>query len=337
MRRYLVLILVLLLAPALFFLPGCGNGGSGSGLTQVRCCEVMRSVFYAPQYVALSQGFFLEQGLDIEMTTGPGADKVMAALLSDTADISLAGPESTVYVYNQGQEDYVISFAQLTQREGTFLVGRKPEADFKWENLRGRTLLGGRPGGGPEMTLEYVLQNHGLIPNQDVTVITDIQLTAVPGAFEGGTGDYAAIFEPMASMLERERVGHVIASVGVAGGDMPYAAYMARRSYIEKNPAVIQRFTNAIYKGQLWVNRHSPEEIASAVQPFFIDADLDILAKCIERYKAQNTWDSNPVLEPEGLDHLQRMIQSVGEHEKPVDSKTLITRKFADRALVEVK
>jgi NitT/TauT family transport system substrate-binding protein len=306
-------------------------------LTKIRYSEVVRSIFYAPKYVAINKGFFKEEGLELEMTTAQGADKVMTALLSNNAEIGLAGPEATVYVFNQGQQDYVINFAQLTKRDGSFLVGRKAEPDFKWENLKGKTVIGGRPGGVPQMVLEYVLKQHGLQPGKDVNIITNLQFTATAGAFKGGTGDYVALFEPTASMLEKEKAGHVVASIGKASGEVPYTVFMARKSYMEKNPDVIQKFTNAVYKGQIWVEKNSPAEIAKVIQPFFPDADLDLMTKVIERYKAQDTWNKTPVMENKSLDTLQKIIQTAGELQKPVESDKLITRKFAEKAVETIK
>lgn len=339
MKRVKVWLALLLIGGLLAAsLVGCGtHQKSDQDLTKVRLCEVVRSIFYAPQYVAINEGFFKQEGIEIELTTGQGADKVMTALLSGGADIGLAGPEATVYVYNQGQKDYAVNFAQLTKRDGSFLVSRQPEPDFKWENLKGKTIIGGRPGGVPEMVLEHVLKAHGLIPGKDVNIITNLQFTATTGAFIGGTGDYVANFEPNASMLEKQKQGYVVASLGVAGGEVPYTVYAARQSYLENNPEVVQRFTNAVYRGQLWVDSHSPEEVAASIQPFFPDTDLELIAMVVERYKAQDTWAKDPLMQSSSLDRLQNIIMEAGELSQPVDSNLLITRDFAGRAMVLVK
>ncbi|MDS1029134.1 ABC transporter substrate-binding protein [Bacillota bacterium LX-D] len=329
--KILVFAIVAAIAITLFT-AGCAKQSSQK-LTKVRLCEVVHSIFYAPQYVAINKGFFKDEGLEIELSTGQGADKVMTALLSNSADIGLAGPEATVYVYNQGQKDYVVNFAQLTKRDGSFLVGRKQEPNFKWENLKGKTVIGGRPGGVPEMVLEYILKEHGLTPGKDVNIITNLQFTATAGAFKGGTGDYVALFEPTASMLEKEKAGYVIASNGLAGGEVPFTAFMAKKSYIEKNSDVVQKFTNAIYKAQTWVDTHSAQEVATAIRSFFPETDLDILIKVVTRYKYQDTWDKNPILESSSLDHLQKIIKTAGELDKTIDSDTLITRTFAQSAM----
>lgn len=342
-KKMLIAVLAVVLLAAL--VSGCGGGGgkpdsaaqATKQLTKVRLSEVVHSIFYAPMYVAINKGFFKEEGLEIDLTTAQGADKVMTALLSNAADIGLAGPEASVYVFNQGQADYAVNFAQLTKRDGSFLVGRKAEPDFKWENLKGKTIIGGRPGGVPQMVLEYILKQHGLTPGKDVNIITNIQFTATAGAFKGGTGDYVALFEPTASMLEKEKAGYVVASIGKSSGEVPYTVFMARKSYIEKNPEVVQKFTNAIYKAQIWVDKHTAAETAAAVKSFFPDADMELMTKVVDRYKGQDTWDKNPVFENEALDHLQKIMKTAGELEKPADPDKLITRKFAEKAIETVK
>lgn len=328
-----VSIFLLILVLVLGFVPGCT---SSQELVTIRLNEVVRSIFYAPQYVALNKGFFEEEGLQIELYTGQGADKTMTALLSGQADIGFMGPEANVYVFNQGKDDYAVVFAQLTQKDGSFLVGRNPEPDFKWENLKGKSIIGGRPGGVPEMTLEYVLKQHSVEPFEDVEIITNLQFTATAGAFAGGTGDYVALFEPTASMLEAEENGTIVASIGEAGGPIAYTAYSALKSYLDKNPEIVQKFTNAIYKGQLWVDQHTPEEIAREIEPFFPDTDMDLLATVVKRYKDQDTWCKNPVMIPETLNRLQDIIQTAGELDKVVPYDKIATTRFAEEAVKSI-
>ncbi len=324
-----VLLLIAVIAAGI--MSGCSS--QEQELVTVRLNEVVHSIFYAPQYVALNKGFFEEEGLEIELYTGQGADKTMTALLSGQADIGFMGPEATIYVYNQGKEDCSVLFAQLTQRDGSFLVGRNPEPDFRWENMKGKTIIGGRPGGVPEMTLEYVLREHGMEPSKDVQLITNLQFTATAGAFKGGTGDYVALFEPTASMLEAEGGGHIVASIGRAGGPIAYTAYSALKSYIEAHPDIIQKFTNAIYRGQIWVEQHTPEEIAAEIQPFFPDTDTELLTTVVKRYKDQETWCSNPVMIPETLDRLQDIMQTAGELDKRAPYDKIVTTQFAEEAI----
>lgn len=338
MKKYtkivsLVLVALIVLSSAVMLSAGC----SRKELTTVRLNEVVRSIFYAPQYVAINKGFFEEEGLKIELTTGQGADKTMTALLSGQCDIGFAGPEATIYVYNQGKEDYAVLFAQLTQRDGSFLVARNNEPEFKWENTKGKVIIGGRPGGVPEMTLEYVLKQHGITPGKDVEIITNLQFTATAGAFKSGTGDYVALFEPTASMLEKENAGKIVSSIGEESGLIAYTAYFASKSMLEKNPELIQKFTNAFYKGQLWVKNHTAEEIAKEIKPFFPDADDDILVTVVNRYKEIDAWCENPVPIPESLDRLQVVMQTAGELDKKVEYEKIVTEEFAKKAMEAVK
>ena len=313
MKKPLLLMMVVLLGLGLI-LTGCGS--SENELTKVRLSEVTHSIFYAPQYVALTQGFFEEEGLEIELSNGQGADKVMTAVLTDQADIGFAGPEASVYVYNEGKEDHAVVFAQLTNGDGTFLMGREPDPDFQWSDLKGKTIIGGRKGGMPAIVLQYVLKKKGLTAGEDVFIDTTMQFAAMPGAFMGGQGDYVIIFEPTASSMEKEGKGYIVASLGKESGEVPYTAYFAKKSTIEKNPELIQKFTNAIYKGQRWVDSHTPEEIAEAIRPHFPDESDEILISSVRRYKEQNTWKKDPLLLEDDFYLLQEIIQDAGELNK---------------------
>ncbi|HEY8350007.1 MAG TPA: ABC transporter substrate-binding protein, partial [Clostridia bacterium] len=306
-------------------------------LVRIRLNEVTHSIFYAPQYVALNLGFFEEEGLSIELINGQGADKVMTAVLSNQADIGFSGPEAAIYVYNEGKEDHAVVFAQLTKRDGSFLVGRKPEPDFKWTNVKGKLIIAGRKGGVPEMTLEYVLKKHGVMPGVDVELDTSTQFALMAGAFTGGMGDYVALFEPVASTLEREGRGYIVASIGRDSGEIPYTAYYAKKSYIEKNPGIIQKFTNAIYRGQVWVDTHTPEEVAEALKDSFPDSDMDLLVTVVKRYKEQDTWCTDPIMKKESLDLLQEVMKTAGELEKEAPYEELVDNSFAEKAIKNIK
>ncbi|HHV25636.1 ABC transporter substrate-binding protein [Anaerosalibacter bizertensis] len=325
----LVLVLTILIS---FSLTGCKK----NNLKTVKLIEVTHSLFYTPQYVAITQGFFEDEGLDIELINGKGADKCMTALLSGEADIGFMGPEASVYVYNQGKTNYAINFAQLTQKDGSFLVGREKEEDFDFKNLKGKTIIGGRKGGMPEMTLEYVLKKHGLEPGVDVNVRTDIQFDVMAGAFTGGEGDYVALFEPVAATLEKEGKGYVVASIGKEAGYIPYTCYSATKDYIEKNEDTIQKFTNAIYRGMLWVQSHSVEEIAEAVKPQFPDTDDEVLIALITRYKEQDTWKPDLLLTEDGLNHMMDIMEMAEELEERADYNKIVTDKFAKKAMKEI-
>lgn len=325
--KFISLFLILVLIISLF--TACQK----EELKTIRLVEVTHSVFYAPQYVALTLGYFEEEGLEIELTNGKGADKCMTALLSGEADIGFMGPEASIYVHNQGKEDYAINFAQLTQKDGSFLVSREKDDNFTFDKLKGKTVIGGRKGGMPEMTLEYVLRTNGLDLAKDLKVRTDIQFDVMAGAFIAGEGDYVTLFEPVASSLEKEGKGYIVASIGKEGGYIPYTCYSAQKSYIEKNPDIIQGFTNAIYKGMLWVHSHTPEEIAEALEPHFPDTEKDILISLVNRYRDQDTWKPDPVLTKEGLEHLMDIMEMAGELDKRAPYEEIVTTKFAEESM----
>jgi len=328
MKKSVLLLLVVLLGVSLS-LAGCNH--SSKELTKVKLCEVTHSIFYAPQYVALTQGFFQEEGLEIELSNGQGADKVMTAVLTDQADIGFAGPEASVYVYNEGKADHGVVFAQLTNGDGTFLMGRQPDPDFKWSDLKGKTIIGGRKGGMPAIVLEYVLEKNGMTVGKDVFIDTTMQFAAMPGAFIGGQGDYVIIFEPTASSMEKEGKAYIVASLGKESGEVPYTAYFCKKSTIQENPQLIEKFTRAIYNGQKWVDTHSPQEIAQAIKPHFPDQSDDILISAIQRYKDQNTWKKNPLLLEKDFYLLQQIIKDAGELNKIAPYDKVVATQFAPK------
>lgn len=336
-RKWFFSLILLMILGVSLGISGCGKEKTQQKLTKIQLSEVTHSIFYAPQYVALSQGFFKEEGLDIELANGQGADKVMTAVLTGQADIGLAGPEASVYVHNEGKSDNSIVFAQLTNGDGTFLMGREPDPDFKWSDVKGKTIIGGRKGGMPEIVLQYVLRKNGLKPGQDVKIDTTMQFAAMPGAFLGGQGDYVIIFEPTASQMEKEGKAHILASLGKSSGEVPYTAYFARKSYINQNPEIIQKFANAIYKGQRWVDTHTPEEIAKVIKPHFPDANLEILTTVVKRYKEQNTWKKNPILLEKDLNVLQKALLDSGDLQKKAPYSEIVNTEFAKTAIKNIK
>jgi len=323
-------VLPLLLSAVLL---GCSSSKPEEERIQLRLNEVVHSVFYAPQYVALEKGFFEEEGLEITLDVGQGADKSMTALVSGNADIALLGTEAGIYVYNEGKEDHAIAFAQLTQRAGNFLVSRENETEFDWNNLKGKTIIGGRTSGMPEMILEYVLKEKGLKTGKDVELINNISFETTSGAFSAGTGDYTVEFEPSASALENAGKGYVVASLGTESGYVPYTVYMAQKSFIEENPEIIQKFTNAVYKGQKWVAEHSAEEIAEVIMPHFTESDKETIAKIIDRYKSQDTWKQDPVFDEDGFTLIQDIMELSGELSKRVPFEELVNTHFAEETL----
>ncbi|MGH4124903.1 MAG: ABC transporter substrate-binding protein [Clostridium sp.] len=308
-------------------------------LAKVKLNEVVRSIFYAPMYAAISEGFFKEEGIEIDLSTGQGADKTMQQVLSNAVDIGFCGPEQVIYIYNQKREDYPVIFAQLTQKDGSFLVARNAETNFNWESLKGKTVIGGRPGGVPEMALEYVLRNHGIDPMKDMELITNLAFTATAGAFKGGTGDYVALFEPTASMMKKDNSGHIVASIGASAGTMPYTCFFATKSYIEKNPVIIEKLTRAIYKGQKWVSSHSDAEVCNSIKSFFPGADETVLVESIKNYREINAFSPNPILKSEDLTRLMDIIQSYKADlipQRPAFDK-IINNTFAEKVVKDLK
>lgn len=305
-------------------------------ITKLTVSEVTHSVFYAPQYVAINLGLFEKYGIELELVNSQGADKVMAAVLSGQVEIGFAGPEAAIYVYLQGKRDYPQVFAQLTKRDGSFLVSRTKDDDFNWKDLEGKHVLPGRKGGVPYMTLEYVIRQNGLNPTTDMNFDNSISFEAMTGAFVGGIGDYVTIFEPTATMLELEGRGYIVASVGEASGEIPYTAYFANKSFIEENPELIQNFVNAIYEGQIWTHTHTAREIAEVVLPSFPDTDIDVLEKVIQRYKDIDAWNTSPYMTEESFNRLQDVIEASGELDERVPFEKLVLNKFNENAQGDV-
>ena len=326
MKKLLLLCMALLL-----LFSTCACAPAAPELEKITVSEVAHSVFYAPQYAAMKLGYFEQEGLDIELINGQGADKVMTAVVSGQVQIGLAGPEAAIYVYNEGREDYAQVFAQLTKRDGSFLVGREPDDAFSYEKLRGKSVIGGRKGGVPEMTLEYVIKNNG-VPLDELEIDTSIQFANMAGAFTGGMGDYVALFEPTASMLEKEGKGYVLASIGEDSGEIPYTAYFANSSYITENPEIIQKFTNAIYRGQQWVQSADPQEIAKTIAEYFPDTDVDILATVAKRYKDIDAWNETPLMKEDSLNRLMDVMESAGELDARAPYDKLVRTDFAEAA-----
>ena len=307
--------------------------GSEKDLTSVRLCEVAHSIFYAPMYVAIEEGYFEEEGIDLSLKNGFGADKVMTAVLSGESDIGFMGSESTIYTYQEGANDLIVNFAQLTQRAGNFLVAREEMPDFTWNDLKGKTVLGGRAGGMPEMVFEYILKQNGINPKEDLTINQSIDFGSTAAAFAEGLGDYTVEFEPSATSLEKEGKGYVVASLGVDSGYVPYTSFSAKESYIEANPNIIQGFTNALQKGMNYVQKHSPSEIATIIQPQFKETDLKTITSIVDRYYNQDTWKSDLIFEKENFELLQDILDNSGVLKERVPYKKLVTTKFAREAV----
>lgn len=317
----IILLFIVAIMLVLIFYPWNKNK---SDLTKVRVAEVAHTIFYAPQYAALSQGYFEEVGLDIELLLTPGADKVTAAVLSGDVDIGFSGSEATIYVYNGGEKDYLQTFAQLTQRDGTFLVSREKIEDFTLDDLRGKTVIGGRQGGMPEMTFEWALRQNGIDPKNDLYIDTSVAFAAMSGAFIGGQGDFVTLFEPNALEVEQQGYGYVVASIGELGGVVPYTSYSARKSYILENKDIIKKFESAIQKGLDYVHSHSDEEVAQSILEFFPDTALDDLSEAIGRYRNADSWPTTTQFTKESFDHLQDIMIASNELEEKVPYEDLM-------------
>lgn len=332
MKRKIILALILS-AMLVLSLAACKKD---EGLIEITLNEVAHSIFYAPMYVAFEEGYFEEEGLDVELVNGLGADKTMTALLSGEAEIGFMGAEASIYVYNEGAKDYAVNFAQLTQRAGNFLVSRNLDdpvnEDFDWNLLRNKTVIGGRVGGMPQMVFEFILKNKGIDPQKDLEIIQNIDFGITAQSFASGIGDYTIEFEPHATALELEGVGKVVASLGVESGKVPYTAFCAKKSYIEKNPKVIQGFTNAIQKGMDYVNSHTPDEIAETIHPQFSETDLDTVKMIVKRYYDQDTWKEDTIFEEDSFNLLQDILDQAGELSARIPYEDLITTEFAKKA-----
>ena len=328
-----------LLLMVVFALPGCKE----SNRYKITVSEVAHSVFYAPFYVAINEGYFEEEGLEIDLILGNGANNVMASLLSGDAQIGLAGAEATIYVYNQGQNDYAINFCQLTQRDGNFLVGREKQENFDWNELKGKSILGGRQGGMPVMVLEYALKQKGLLVGQDdesvikkggVNVRTDVQFAALAGAFTSGEGDYVTLFEPTATLTQNANEGYILASLGEQTGLIPYTNFFCNKSYIEKNKDIIQKFTNAIYKGVNYVYAHDPSLVANSIHSHFTSSTIEELTIVIQRYLSIEAWAKSPVLNKEAYELFLDIMEEANELDKRTPYEKIVVTKYAEESLL---
>lgn len=334
MKKYLVYILIAVIIIAAIIVAIVvknSNTTKEVSMQKVKLNEVTRSVFYAPQYVAIAKGYMQEEGIEIDITTGQGADSVMTAVLAGQSDIGFAGPEASIYIYNEGKEDYCQVFAQVTQKDGAFLVARNNTDKFSWEDLKGKTIIPGRKGGVPYMTFEYVLKQNGLTPGKDVILDDSIKFDLMAGAFSAGTADYVTLFEPTATMTEQAGKGYIVASVGANAGEIPYTAYFAKKSYIEENSDLIERFTRAIYKGQKYVEEHSMQEIAEVIKDFFPDTDVDLLAKVLQSYKDIDAWKKEPTMTEESYNRLQDVMEEAGELKQRAPFDKVVNNSYAEK------
>lgn len=329
--KKLILFLLFLFSP--FVMTSCGKSEN-----KITVAEVTHSIFYAPLYVAQHNGFFKDEGLIVNTITTPGADKTMAALLSKEAQIGLMGPESSVYVYNNGQKNYAINFAQLTQKDGSFLISREKYENFTFDDLKGHTIIGGRKGGMPEMILEYVLKTKGYEvgrddPSKEIHIRTDIAFDVMGGAFSSGEGDFVTLFEPAATQMEKLNLGYIVSSLGEESGEIPYTCFSALKNYHQKNEKQLQKFTNAIYKALVWVNENDAQTVAKAIQKSFTSSNLEELTTVVARYKSIQAWPTNLTLTEDSFNKLQEIVELAGELSKRAPYEKLVTSKYSTKAM----
>lgn len=325
MKKYLTLIvsiLIILFFACCYFIEV--NKKNNNYLRKITVAEVTHSLFYSPFYSAIANGYFEDEGIEIDLLLTPGADSVMASVLSGDADIGLSGSEATIYIYNSGEKDYIKTFAQLTQKDGSFIVSRTDIENFTLNDLKGKYIIGGRVGGMPEMTLEYALKENGINPKKDLTIDTSISFSSMASSFIGGIGDFVALFEPQATKVVNEGYGYIVASLGEIGGVVPYTAFNAKISFIEENKDIIDGFIRAIQKGLDYVHENESNVIAENILSFFPDTSLNDLTSAIERYKQNDTWPSTTTFTKESFDHLQDIVIEAGFLEKKVDYNDLI-------------
>lgn len=322
-----IILLIIIIVTALIFI----KPQKDNKLTKVKVAEVTHSIFYAPQYVAHKLGYFEEEGLDVEINLVSGADKVTAAVLSGDVQIGFCGSEATIYVYNQGEKDYLVTFAGLTNKDGSFLVSREKYDNFTLDKVKGKNIIGGRKAGMPEMTLEYSLKQNGIDPKKDVNIDTSIAFAAMSGAFIGGTGDFVTLFEPNALDIEKKGYGYVVASIGELGGEVPYTAYNAKKSYIENNPKVIEGFTKAIQKGIDFVKNNSDEKVAEVISEYFPDTSKNDLIKIIKRYRGIDSWMDTTYIDEEKFNHIQTIMKNAGELDKKAPFDKLVDNSFSKK------
>lgn len=326
-----IILFLIVLSVTLFGIYTNKNNTDNKELTKLTVAEVAHSIFYAPQYVAISEGYFTEEGINIELILTPGADAVTAAVLSGDADIGFSGTEASIYVYNGGEKDYPMVFAALTKRDGAFLVSREKIDSFTLDDLKGKTVIGGRKGGMPEMTFEWGLRQNNIDPTKDLTIDTSIAFAAMEGAFIGGTGDFVTLFEPNATSVEKQGLGHIVAYVGSLGGEVPYTAYNAKKSFIDNNENIILSFSKAIDKGLKYVEEKTPEEIALSIINFFPDTDFEDLTTMIQRYKENDAWRDTIAINEEEWKHIQDIMKASNELTEYVPYDKLIYGKHFNK------
>lgn len=304
--------------------------------TVLRVNEVTHSIFYAPFYVAIEKGFFEEEGITVELTNGGGSDTSMSALLSKGCEIALLGPETGIYTQIGGANDQPVIFAQLTKRDGSFLVSRIDEPDFKIADLEGKHVIAGRRGGMPAMALQYVCNNNGLYNEKNITLNYDIQFNLTTVAFEEGIGDYVTMFEPLASEYQRAKKGYIVASIGEECGEVPYTCFMARESYFKDNQKTLESFTKAVYKAIKYIEETEVEKVAECLVKQFPSTSLQSISDSIESYKRIDAWMRNMSMTTDSFNRLQQIMKNAGELDQNADFAKLVDNSISEKTYKEI-
>jgi len=333
MKRLILIILSVVTATCF---ASCGKRADKTDVTEkLNVNEVTHSIFYAPFYIALEAGYFKEEGIEIELTNGGGSDNSMAALLSGSADVALLGPETGIYTALGSPKDAPVIFAQLTKRDGSFLMGRVKEPDFKWTSLENKEIIAGRKGGSPAMSLEFALNKNGLYNGNNVTLNFDIQFNLTTAAFEAGTGDYVTVFEPTASELEREGKGYIVASVGEQSGEVPFTCFMAKKSYFDKNEKTLVKFNKALLKAFKLIEEADVNEVAAILEKSFPSTETKSIVSSLESYKRIDAWKQDLIMTESSFLHLEEVMTNAGELDDTVEYKTLVKNDYAEKAYKE--
>lgn len=328
MKKLLSILMIVVLCFCTF--TACEN--SEESIQTVRVNEVTHSIFYAPFYLAIELGYFEEEGIAIELTNGGGSNVSMTAVVSGGADIGLVGPETVVYVESQGKTDYVVTFAQLTYCDGSFLMGYEEAEDFSYSNLIGTEVLAGRLGGLPAMTLEYVLNQHGLYDGVNITLNHDVEFALMGAAFQSGQGDYTTLFEPTASDFEAENIGNIVASIGADSGSVPYTCFVAEKSYLEENAELCEGFVRAIYKAIAYMQANDSNVVATVLAPQFEGTSELQIANAVDSYLAIGAWQNDMSMTLESWNNLLAIMDNAGELKKGTEADY---DKLVDNAISE--
>ncbi|MFZ7102299.1 MAG: ABC transporter substrate-binding protein [Peptococcaceae bacterium] len=296
---------------------------------------ISRSPLYAPLFIAESQGFFTNERLAVAINTISSNAELIDALNTRETDIILAGPQNTI-TQEKTREDRLVNFAQLIQKDPSYLLAREAQPDFQWQDLNKKIVIGAVTNSTPELVLEYLLLKHGLPPFRKVDIIHNIPPETALGAFMGGVGDYIHLLEPQVSYLEKSQKGFIVAAVGDHIGEIAYTNFIALDTFLQAKPQAVQKFVNALYQGQLWCKYHTPAEIYQALLPYFPDLDKEILQRMIVHYKNQDIWTDTPVIKEPAFQKIREILRKSGLSTAEIDFTGIVNNTFAQKTVEEV-